>query len=140
MYKVLMAAIILGLTISSCVKENTPTTPLNDQVDTTKASPINNGVFMNGPYGRVSGRSTIYIKDGRFILALQDMMITNGPDLHVYLSQEIQPANFIDLGSLQSIKGNQLYDIPGRPDFSLYRYALIHCKKYNHLFGSAKLQ
>lgn len=140
MYKILVAGFMLGLIISSCVKENTPVIPLDDQVDTTKASPINNGVFMNGPHGRVAGTSTVYIQGGTYILALQDMVITNGPDLHVYLSKEVQPVNFIDLGPLQSVKGSQLYPIPGNPDFSVYRYALVHCKKYNHLFGSAKLQ
>jgi hypothetical protein len=68
------------------------------------------------------------------------MRISNGPQLHVYISKEVQPVNFIDLGPLQSTMGNQLYNIPGKPDFSVYKYALVHCKKFNHLFGSAKLQ
>jgi hypothetical protein len=124
----------------SCVKENTPTRPLNDTVDTTQAMPVNNGEFINGPYGTVSGKATVYKQDVGLVLALQNMRISNGPQLHVYLSKEVQPVNFIDLGSLQSTNGNQLYKIPGDPDFSQYRYALVHCKKYNHLFGSAKLQ
>ena len=124
----------------SCVKENTPEIGLDNTVDTTIAMPQNNGNFMNGPFGSVSGMATVYRQDGSLILALENMMISNGPQLHVYLSREVQPVNFIDLGPLQSTKGNQLYDITGNPDFSVYKYALIHCKKYDHLFGSAKLQ
>jgi hypothetical protein len=26
------------------------------------------------------------------------------------------------------------------PDLSVYKYALIHCQQYNHLFGSAALK
>jgi hypothetical protein len=124
----------------SCVKKNTPEIPLDNTVDTTMAMQQNAGVFMNGPYGSVSGKAVVYEQNGSLILALQDMHISNGPALHVYISREAQPVNFIDLGPLQSTVGNQLYAIPGRPDFSVYRYALVHCKKYNHLFGSAGLE
>ena len=135
---------VIGLLVTvllvSCVKENTPEIPLNDTVDTTVAMPKHNGTFMNGPYGSVSGMATIYSQDGNLFLALQNMSISNGPQLHVYISKEVQPVSFIDLGPLQSTLGNQLYNISQNPDFSQYRFALIHCKKYNHLFGSARLQ
>jgi len=123
----------------SCVKENTPTIPLNDNVDTT-ANLKYKGSFINGPYGRVSGMASVYRQNDSLILALMNVSISNGPDLHVYLSKEMQPVNFIDLGKLQSINGNQLYTISGMPDFSQYKYALIHCKQFNHLFGSAELK
>ena len=134
-----LLVVSMGLLIS-CVKENTPEVVLDNTVDTTVATPGSSGNFSNGPYGAVSGKAVVYKQDGALVLALENMMISNGPQLHVYLSREVQPVNFIDLGPLQSTKGNQLYDIAGNPDFSQYKYALIHCKKYNHLFGSAKLQ
>lgn len=134
--------IILSITVafSSCVKENTPTAPLNNNIDTTMAMSRYMGAFINGPYGSVSGAAKIYFQNNSFILALEGVRISNGPDLHVYLSKEILPADYIDLGSLQSVAGNQLYSIPGNPDFSQYKYALIHCQRYNHLFGSAELR
>jgi hypothetical protein len=88
----------------------------------------------------VSGTAKIYFQNNQFKLALENVLISNGPDLHVYLSKELLPATFIDLGKLQSVAGNQVYDIPGNPDFSQYKYALIHCKQYNHLFASAELR
>ncbi|MBL7737587.1 MAG: DM13 domain-containing protein [Chitinophagaceae bacterium] len=134
------SVMILMLFLVSCVKENTPTTPLDDTVDTTMAMSRYSGVFVNGPYGSVSGTAKIYLQGTQYKLALEGVSISNGPDLHVYLSKEVLPATFIDLGRLQSVAGNQLYDIPGAPDFIQYRYALIHCKQYNHLFGSAELR
>ena len=133
----LCAAAILLL---SCVKKNTPTTPLDNTVDTTVAMSRYAGTFINGPYGSVNGGAKIYLQGTQYKLALESVMISNGPDLHVYLSKEVLPATFIDLGSLQSVAGNQLYNIPGSPDFTQYKYALIHCKQYNHLFGSAELR
>ena len=137
---ILMLLIASATLLVSCVKENTPEIVLDNSVDTTMAMPQNNGNFMNGPYGSVSGMATVYKQDENLVLAVENMNISNGPQLHVYLSKEVQPVNFIDLGPLQSTLGNQLYNITGTPDFSQYKYALIHCKKYNHLFGSAKLQ
>jgi hypothetical protein len=98
------------------------------------------GAFMNGPYGTVSGKAAVNIDNGVYTLSLEDVKISNGPDLHVYLSKEVQPVNFIDLGKLKSTAGNQLYAINGMPDLSVYKYALIHCQQYNHLFGSAALK
>ena len=127
--------------LCSCKKENnTPATPLNNTVDTTVAMSRSTGMFINGPYGNVSGTARIYLQNSQYKLALENVLITNGPDLHVYISKEILPATFIDLGRLQSVAGNQVYNIPGNPDFSQYKYALIHCKQYNHLFGSAELR
>jgi hypothetical protein len=100
------------------------------------------GQYVNVYQGlwKVSGTAKIYLQGTQYKLALENVMISNGPDLHVYVSKEILPSTFIDLGRLQSVAGNQLYNIPGAPDFSQYKYALIHCKQYNHLFGSAELR
>lgn len=141
MNRIILTALVMAVALLSCVKNNTPEIPLNNNVDTTTAMQQQKGIFMNGPYGTVSGRAVIYKRDGGgLVLALEDMNISNGPQLHVYLSKEVQPVNFIDLGPLQSTLGNQVYNINGSVNFNEYRYALVHCKRYNHLFGSAALQ
>ena len=138
--RVVLLVFVLAFFVVSCVKNNTPVVPVDDTVDTTAAMQINTGMFMNGPYGTVSGQATIYRHNGNLQLALQNLSSSNGPQLHVYISKEKQPVNFIDLGPLQSTFGNQLYNIPGQTDLKQYKYALVHCKKYNHLFGSAELE
>jgi hypothetical protein len=140
MKKIIFPALIAVLVLMACVKDNTPTTPLNNTVDTTAAMNKYAGTFINGPYGNVMGSAKIYLQGTQYKLALENVTISNGPDLHVYISKEVLPATFIDLGSLQSVAGNQLYTIPGTPDFTQYKYALIHCKQFNHLFGSAELR
>jgi hypothetical protein len=131
--------IFLWIVIAGCTKHNTPVTPLDDVVDSSAVIKYS-GEFMDGPYGRVDGRAVIYLQGTAFKLALENISISNGPDLHVYLSREVQPVNYIDLGLLRSTGGNQLYQIPGAPDFADYKYALIHCQRFNHLFGSAALR
>jgi hypothetical protein len=137
---------VLAVVASACTKNNAaPETKLNEKIPGTgDSSGAGNakyaGTFSNGPYGTVTGIAKVYLQNGKYILALENVAISNGPDLHVYLSKEVKPINFIELGKLKSTNGNQLYDINGDPDFTSYKYALIHCQQYNHLFGSAELK
>lgn len=99
------------------------------------------GSFENGPSGVVMGNALVYkLPDGKYQLQLMDFNSSNGPDLKVYLSKEVMPVTFINLGSLKSTNGNQVYNIPEMPDFAQYKYASIHCEEYNHLFGYALLK
>jgi hypothetical protein len=88
---------------------------------------------------KVSGQAKIFLTNDKYMLKLENFSTTNGPDLKVYLSKASSPQEFISLGDLKSTNGNQVYDIPGSPDFTKHRYVLIHCEKFNHLFGSAEL-
>jgi hypothetical protein len=137
-----LITLILGLfiSLSSYVKEKAPTTAVNNPVDTSIATNRLNGTFNNGPYGSVNGTAKIYFQNNQYILALGNFNSSNGPDLHVYISKEAKPVNYIDLRKLQSISGNQQYPITGTINFSEYKCALIHCQQYNHLFGSAELK
>lgn len=132
--------IVAGLTLflGACTK-SISTAPINEMVDTATAVLKYQGVFQKGPYGTVSGSVMVYEANGKRQLKLSNFSTTSGPDLKVYLSKEIQPLNFIKLGDLKSTAGNQVYDIVGSPDLAQYKYALIHCEQYNHLFGSAEL-
>ena len=123
----------------SCTKESTPTAPLN-QSPNAGAVAVDSGTFSNGPYGSVSGKAKIYQSGNKYELALENFSSSNGPDLKVYLSKEKQPVNFVNLGSLKSTSGNQLYSIPSSVNIKDYRYALIHCQQFNHLFGFAELR
>jgi Electron transfer DM13 len=128
------------LLFSACKKEVTPTEAIDDML-MSSAIKTYSGNFINGPYGSVSGKAHIIRNaNGSLQLQLEGLSSSNGPDLKVYLSKEVQPINFINLGSLRSTNGNQLYDISGTPDFNSYKFVLIHCQAFNHLFGSAPLK
>jgi hypothetical protein len=131
--------LVFVIFFSACKKNNTAEAVLNEMTDST-AMPVYNGAFMNGPYGTVAGNVKIFRTDTSNTLMLMDLSSSNGPDLRVYISKEMYPVNFIDLGALKATGGNQVYNIPGLVDFTQYKYALIHCRQYNHLFGWALLQ
>jgi Electron transfer DM13 len=125
----------------SCKKQNETTQlPANDKIDTSKAAIKYTGKFVSTPEETVSGNALVLVDGGTYSLALQTFSVNNGPDLHLYLSKQLQPVDFIDLGKLKSIKGDQVYALNKMPDFSQYRYALIYCQQYSVLFGSAELK
>lgn len=133
-----LLAFCLGLVMISCTKDANLVVTDPPPVDSS-ALVLFKGEFANGPYGAVRGGVEILKQDSAFVLSLKSFSSSSGPDLHVYLSREQQPVHFLDLGSLRSTTGNQLYRIPGRADLKEYPYALVHCQAYNHLFGHALL-
>jgi hypothetical protein len=77
---------------------------------------------------------------GHTILRLENFKSTNGPNVHLYLSTDKTASNFIDLGRLKANNGNQNYKIPVGTDLAKYNVALIWCKDFSVLFGSAQLK
>ncbi len=127
------------IAFDSCKKASTEFIDETLNTDTTAMLKYS-GDFISGPYGTVTGSAKIFLKQGSYTVALENFSSSNGPDLKVYISREEMPVNFIRLDALRSVNGNQLYAVPGNPDFAVYKYVLIHCEQYNHLFGSALLQ
>jgi hypothetical protein len=74
------------------------------------------------------------------VLRLEDLIVTNGPDLYVYISTDKSASDFVNLGRLKANIGNQNYLIPAETDLSKYDTALIWCRAFSVLFGSAELK
>jgi hypothetical protein len=95
-----------------------------------------------------TGRALILERaDGTRYLRFEDLETSNGPDLHVYLS-EIPAGDdwyaygerFVDLGKLKGNIGDQNYSIPANVDLSAYRSAVIWCKRFSVGFAVAPLE
>lgn len=140
--QVILHVFFVSLLGTACGKKDDLQPPARggNEMIRPNATPGNSGSFSNGPYGSVSGNAKLYAADGRYQLALENFTSSSGPDLKVYLSQELSPMNFINLGSLRSFTGNQVYSVPDGSNPETYKYVLIYCKQYSHLFGSAELK
>jgi hypothetical protein len=73
------------------------------------------------------------------VLRVENLKVTNGPDLYVYLATDTGSSEFVDLGRLKGNIGNQNYVIPDGTDLTKYNTVLIWCKLFSVLFGSAEL-
>lgn len=105
------------------------TIPQNTVVDFTAEFIPTSGIT-------VSGNAKIYLENNQRKLKLENFSITDGPDLKVYLSKSNTPNDFVNLGNLNPLA---VYTIPQQVDFSTYKYVLIHCQQYNHLFAVGQL-
>jgi electron transfer DM13 len=82
----------------------------------------------------------IPVGGGEKVLRLEDLVVTNGPDLYVYLSTDKSASDFVNLGRLKANIGNQNYPIPAGTDMTKYDTVLIWCRAFTVLFGSADLK
>jgi hypothetical protein len=81
----------------------------------------------------------VALNDGTSVLRLENFKSTNGPDLYVYLATDKSASDIVNLGRLKGNIGNQNYPIPGGTDLTKYNTALVWCKAFSVLFGSARL-
>lgn len=90
----------------------------------------------------VSGSYQIIENDGNAILRIEDLDITNGPDLHFVLSNTNQAwgnSDYVNIAPLPGNKGSYNVPLPEGVDPSAYEYLLIHCVQFAHTFASANL-
>lgn len=94
------------------------------------------GVFMPTSGIKVTGAAKIYLNGTQNEVRLDDFSISSGPDLKVYLSKTASPTDFVNLGNLTS---STVYAIPTQVKIVDYKYVLIHCQQYSHLFAVAQI-
>jgi hypothetical protein len=136
--------------VNNTMNENIPvsqgTTNKQQQADAANAStvsPIRTSSFIgagDGFHNAEGLAKVIPLEGGHTILRLENFKSTNGPNVHLYLATDKVASNFIDLGRLKANNGNQNYDIPVGTDLNKYNLALIWCKDFSVLFGSAQLK
>ena len=134
---------ISPLFISSTVNEPSPVVTTTTATTTTiPREQAFSGIFrgVGDGFHNAEGKvSIVSLTDGSKILSLENFKSTNGPNVHVYLSNDEHATNFIDLGKLKANNGNQNYNIPLGTDVTKHNIVLIWCKDFSVLFGSAIL-
>ncbi|MGB0572837.1 MAG: DM13 domain-containing protein [Alphaproteobacteria bacterium] len=95
-----------------------------------------------------SGDAGLYrLADGNHVLRLENLDVTNGPDLHVYLvrhpgpksSSDVTKGSYVDLGALKGNIGNQNYAIAPGTDLAGFASVVVWCKAFGVLFSTAPL-
>ena len=115
----------------------------NAATTTTTTNVLRTGSFVgvgDGIHNAEGTAKVIPLQDGSNILRLEDLRVTNGPDLYVYLATDKSASDFVNVGKLKANNGNQNYDIPTETDLTKYDTVLIWCRPFSVLFGSAELE
>jgi hypothetical protein len=87
------------------------------------------------------------LPDGSRLLRIEDLASSDGPDLHIWLTDQdaggsdgrYDDGRYVVLGKLKATHGNQNYVIPAGTDLAGLRSAVIWCDRFNVAFGSAAL-
>lgn len=113
-----------------------------------EATVLASGSFTGVAEYQAEGQATLYrLADGSNVLRLENLDVTNGPDLHLILTSAAtvnsssdafsEPA--VDLGLLKGNQGNQNYTLPEGTDLSAITGVAINCNAFSALWGTAPL-
>ena len=120
--------------------------PMTTGMSSAEAVSLISGDFRDADrFHRGSGRATVYrLEDNSHVLRLEDLNVTNGPDLHVLLMVDPEGGDksqgYLDLGKLKGNIGNQNYPIPDDADVSRYHAVMIYCQPFHVVFSTAPLR
>lgn len=64
---------------------------------------------------------------------------TNGPDLKIYLANDLEATEYVSLGGAKGNIGNINYAVPSNIDIMDYRYVLTWCEAFGVLFDYAEI-
>ena len=113
------------------------------------ATLLSSGIFHDqDAFHKGSGTAGIYRgPDGSLLLRLENLDVTNGPDLHVVLSShpdpqrrdDLESAGYVDLGKLKGNRGNQNYHIPDDVEVGAQATVIIYCLPFHVIFSVASL-
>ncbi|MEU8822554.1 DM13 domain-containing protein [Streptomyces sp. NPDC048636] len=113
------------------------------------ADPLATGTFISHEHGTSGSAEILPLGDGKKTLRLTNLRTSDGPALHVWLSdQPVKPGgggnlddgDHVDVGSLKGNEGNQNYAIPAGTDLDTFSTVTIWCERFSVSFGAAGLK
>ncbi len=108
------------------------------QVSTIKES---NSTPVIGVGGHNASGFVKIIKQGKKqYIRYENFSTIDGPELRVYLSNDLNAENYIDLGLRKGTRGNINYSIPDHIDLNDYKYVLHWCRPFRVLFNYADIE
>jgi hypothetical protein len=139
------------LVVNDTVDEAAPVAAKPAPSESAPAGPLATGTLIAHEHDTSGTLRILDLGGGRRALRLDDLDTSNGPDLHVWLTDaEVKPGRdgwgvfddgkYLDLGKLKGNRGSQNYEIPASADLAAYRSVTIWCDRFNVSFGAATLQ
>ena len=96
------------------------------------------GVFQGLKGHQATGKAEVITVGDVSFLRFEEFEVTNGPDLHVYMTKNGDVDTGIDLGKLKGNKGSQNYELD-KINTNVYNTVVIYCQPFHVYFASATL-
>ncbi len=93
-----------------------------------------------------NGKGPVRIVDvgGQRFVRFEDVMLTNAPDVHVYLSRDTggkwDEGTSLYLGALKATNGSFNYELPATADVASYHSVVVWCRAFRVLITWADLR
>ncbi|PIN73571.1 hypothetical protein COV20_05095 [Candidatus Woesearchaeota archaeon CG10_big_fil_rev_8_21_14_0_10_45_16] len=110
-----------------------------DEAMPSQLSVLSEGLFQAGAH-EVEGKALLIETASGRVIRLEDFDTINGPDLHIYLSADLESQDYIDLGPIKATKGNVNYEVPAEVDTAKYNKVLVWCVPFKVLFSYVELE
>ena len=119
-----------------------PTTPPpSDRVLAT-------GSFEDAEHATTGSARVLELADGTRFVRLEGLDTSDGPDLHVWLSDQpsggdwgsYDDGTWVALGPLKANRGSHNYEIPAAAEIAGMRSVVIWCDRFNVAFGTAPVR
>ena len=117
---------------------------LDEQVPVPQASvststQIKISTIVDTPTHPASGAVKIIATSQGQYVRYENFKTINGPDLFVYLANDLDAKDFVNLGELKATEGNVNYKVPDGFDVTKYKYVMVWCKQFGVLFNYADI-
>ncbi|SDX37514.1 Electron transfer DM13 [Amycolatopsis xylanica] len=132
----------------SNLDESLPVVTASQPVEKPAPAPVElaSGTFVSQEH-ETKGTARVLDVGGSRVLRLEGLSSSDGPDLHVWLTDaaaggswgKYDDGRVVKLGSLKATDGNQNYPIPADANLAGLRSVVIWCDRFNVAFGSAPL-
>lgn len=106
------------------------------KVETTISDPV---PIIDTPLHPATGVVRVVKTGSETVVRYENYQTINGPDVRVYLANDLKAKDFIDLGPIKGTEGNINYPVPAGINIDDYRYVLTWCEDFDVLFNSADL-
>lgn len=106
---------------------------------------LGQGEFEDAEHDTSGLALVLRLADGSRFLRLENLASSDGPDLHVWLTDQpsggdwgsYDDGRYLRLGDLKATHGNQNYEIPDDADLAGFTSVVIWCDRFNVAFGTA---
>ena len=139
------------------LQTSTPSPTVTATTATATAAPtpppgphvLSRGRLISHEHATSGTVSVVAYPDGTRKLAIANLRTSNGPDVHVWLSDQkvtkdgwhvFDDGRYVDLGGSKGNIGNALYPIPASADLTVLTSVSIWCERFSVSFGAAELQ
>ncbi|GAA2784849.1 DM13 domain-containing protein [Saccharopolyspora taberi] len=105
------------------------------------------GAFVAQEHETSGVARVVRLPDGSRLLRIEGLSTSDGPDLHVWLTDQTaggewskyDDGRYLALGPLKGNRGSQNYPVPPDADLAGLTSVVIWCDRFNVAFGSAPL-